>query len=135
MSKQPRAVQEALARLKSQGIILPEERNPRQLWLMVLMHPADTHSGEVFLTHGMNYEKFSKRPGFEVLGHGWDKGALQLAARKLTLTLGENYRSKFSNANQAHNRPTVADTSESQTVHSETPDDFLDALGKKPTSP
>lgn len=133
MSKQSRAVQEALARLKSQGILLPEDRNPRQLWLLVIMHPGDSHSGEVFVTHGQNYDKFEKRKGFEVIGHGHDRGALTSAARKLTIRMGENYIPKFSAAKSKLNRPAVEERSESQDVESQTPDDFLDSIGEGST--
>lgn len=130
MSNQSRKVQEQLARLKSQGLLLPESRDPRQCWLLVVMHPADTHSGEVFITHGKNFDKFDKRPGFEIIGHGWDRGVLMTACRKLTTRLGPNYQPKFSAFKQALNRPAVEDQSEVQTATTDTPDDYLDSIGK-----
>ncbi len=130
MSKLPSKTRQHLANLKSQGIILPEQRNPQQLWLLVVMHPSDTHSGEVFLTHGRNFDKFSNKPGFEVVAHGWDREDLNSAARKLRRTLGPNYQSKFSNPNPAPTKPVVDEPSESQLVTSDTPDDFLDAVGE-----
>ena len=130
MSKQSTKVQAQLARLKSQGILLPDDRNPRQLWLLIIMHPMDNNQGEVFVSHGVNYDKFVKRKGFEVIGHGFDRGALTSAARKLSVSLGPAYQPKFSNVKAALTRPVVEEISESQLVHSETPDDFMDAVGK-----
>lgn len=130
MSMQSRKVQEQLARLKKLGVLLPEDRNPLQLWLLVVMHPHDNHSGEVFVTHGKNFDKFDKRAGFEVIGHGHDRSALTAAARKLTASLGPNYQPKFSNFVALKNKPAPEVTSESQTVETQTPDDFLDSVGK-----
>lgn len=130
MSMQSRKVQEQLARLKKLGVLLPEDRNPLQLWLLVVMHPGDNRSGEVFVTHGQNFGKFDKRAGFEVIGHGHDRGALTSAARKLTISLGTNYQPKFSNFTALKNKQPAEIVSESQTVPTETPDDFLDSVGK-----
>jgi len=130
MSMQSRKVQEQLARLKKLGVLLPEDRNPLQLWLLVVMHPGDNHSGEVFVTHGKNFDKFDKRAGFEVIGHGHDRSALTSAARKLTISLGTNYQPKFSNFTALKNKQPAEIVSESQTVPTETPDDFLDSVGK-----
>lgn len=129
MSNQSRKVRDSLVRLKESGIITPEQRDPRQCWLLVIMHPADTHSGEVFVTHAKNFDKFAKRKGFEIIGHGFDQGALTMAARKLTISLGANYQPKFSAFRVAKNRPATEDRSESQDVTSQTPDDYLDAIG------
>lgn len=128
MSKQSRAVQESLARLKAQGIITPDQRDPKQLWILVIMHPMDGLQGEVFVSHGRNFEKFNTRKGFEIIGHGWDRGALTMAARKLTKSMGEAYIPPFSNVKQALNRPSVDERSESQDVATDVPDDFLDAI-------
>lgn len=128
MSNQSRKVKEQLARLKAQGVLLPEDRNPLQLWLLVVMHPADNHSGEVFVTHGKNYDKFATRPGFEVIGHGHDRGALTSAARRLTITLGTSYQPKFSNFKAASAKPVDEEQSESQTVTTDTPSDYLDEI-------
>lgn len=108
MSMQSRKVQEHLARLKRLGVLLPEDRNPLQLWILVVMHPGDDHSGEFFVSHGKNYEKFAKRKGFEVIGHGHDRMALTEAARKLTKTMGDNYLPAFSAARKAGVTPPVS---------------------------
>lgn len=132
MSKQPRRVRDALASLKSMGIQLPDEQNPLQLWLLVVMHPCDTGPGEVFVTHGKNFDKFDKKPGFEVIGHSYDRQTLTAAARRLTKQLGPNYTPKFSNANKAPT-PSLAESSEETTPETtQTPDDYLDFVGRKP---
>lgn len=97
MSKQPRHVRDALERLKANGLVTPNQRDPRQCWLLVCLHPKDNNKGEFFVTHAMNYDKFAKQKDkFEVIGHGYDKVAIAAAARKLTLRLGEAYQPKFS---------------------------------------
>lgn len=96
MSKQPRKVRESLARLKANGIITPDQQDPRQLWLLVLMEPMNNRQGEVFVTHGANFKKFDKRPGFLVLGHGFDRGAMTQAARSATLAYGEAFQPPLS---------------------------------------
>lgn len=112
MSKQARHVREHLARLKAQGIILPEAQDPRQLWILVIMHPRDNSPGEVFVTHGKNFDKFTKRPGFEPIGRSFDRMALTEAARKLTKKLGPNYQPRFSAAAQPEPTPEIQSTEE-----------------------
>lgn len=130
MSNQSRKVREHLARLKSQGILLPEDRNPRQCWLLVVMHPTPNSPGEVFLTHGNNFDKFDKRPGFEIVAHGFDRGALTKARVALTSRLGTNYQPPKSNFKRTLEAAANTERSESQDVPTDTPDDFADAVGK-----
>lgn len=92
MSKQKREVRDRLERLKAHGIVLPGQQDQRQLWLLVRKDPSDTSPGVFFITHGRNYEKFRKRPGFKVLGHSFDKEALQAARRRAEDVCGPNYR-------------------------------------------
>lgn len=113
MSMQSRKVQEQLARLKKMGVLTPDQQNPLQLWLLVVMHPMDNNPGEFFVTHGKNFEKFSKRKGFEVIGHGFDRMALTSAARNLTKALGENYQPQFSAARKATPPPVLVEDPES----------------------
>lgn len=95
MSKQPRRVREALARLRTQ-LVLPQDKNPNQLWCLVRQEPSDSGPGCFFVTHGRNFDKFDKRPGFEVIGHGFDRTALTAAAHSATLACGPAYQPKFS---------------------------------------
>ena len=129
MSNQSRKVQEQLARLKTAGVLLPELRDPRQCWLLIVMHPMDNSPGEVFLSHGNNFDKFSKRKGFEIVAHGFDRGAMLNASRKLTKALGANYQPAISNFKKVANAP-PPELSESQLVPTDTPDDFADAVGR-----
>lgn len=131
MSNQSRKVREQLARLKTAGLLLPESRDPRQCWLLVVMHPMDNSPGEVFLTHGRNFDKFEKRRGFEIVAHGWDREAMTKARRALTTRLGPNYQPLNSNFQPAR-KPVEQPRPESQNVTTDTPDDFLDAIGKTP---
>lgn len=127
MTKQPLKVRNALAKLKAQGILLPEDRDPRQLWLLVIMHPMDGNRGEVFCTHGRNYDKFAKRRGFEVIGHGFDRSQITAAARKLSLSLGEGYQPEFSAVHVAKRQPARPEP-EASPYSSDDPVDVSDAL-------
>lgn len=103
MSKQPRKVVE---RLKAMKLLLPEgHQDPRQLWILVRQDPSDNSPGCFFVTHGMNFEKFDKRKGFEVIGHSFDKVALTQAARRATIVAGPSYQPKFSAHNQGGEEP------------------------------
>jgi len=104
MSKQPRHVRDSLERLKSGGFILPGTQDLRQLWILVRQDPKENLQGCFFVTHGRNFNKFHKRPGFEVLAHSFDKSSLQAAARQATLTCGPQYQPQFS----AHKTGTVS---------------------------
>jgi hypothetical protein len=73
------------------------------------MDPMDGNKGEFFVTHSKNYDKFAKRQGFEVLGHGFDRGAMTLAARRATVECGEAYQPKFSAFRTPLSRPETAE--------------------------
>lgn len=128
MSKQPHKSREALAKLKAGGFVLPDERNPQQCWLLVVMHPMDNKRGEVFITHAHNFKKFDNRRGFEVICHSFDKEAIQLAQRKLTLRLGPAYQPPHSAHNQAHRRP-QPEQSDVIDPTAEQPSDLSDFIG------
>lgn len=97
MSKQPRSAREYREKLAAMGVMLPADKgDPRQLWLLVRQDPTDQTPGCFFVTHGANFDKFDKRPGFEILGHSWDRSALTLSARRATEVCGPQYQPKFS---------------------------------------
>lgn len=102
MSKQPRHVRDKLETSKT-SLILPHSQDMRQLWLLIRQDPTETSAGCFFISHGRNFKKFHNRKGFEVLGHSFDKSALQVAARHFTLTNGPQFQPKFS----AHQSGTV----------------------------
>lgn len=77
-------------------ILPPGHEDMRQLWILVRRDPTPESPGMFFVTHGQNYSKFSKRKGFEVLYHSFDRGALHMAANRATITAGPNYQPKFS---------------------------------------
>lgn len=92
MSQQRREVRDRLERMKAQGLVLPEQKDPRQLWILIVMDPSDNAPGSVFITHGKNYNKFKARRSCKVVAHSWDLPALQEARRKIEDQLGPNYR-------------------------------------------
>lgn len=135
MTKQPIKVRDKLAALKRGGLILPDERSPLQAWLLIVMHPMDNRKGEVFISHARNGPKFDRRPGFEIIAHSFDKEAIQIAQRKLTLRLGEAYQPKHSAHAQARTPAPESSAPEDQNFSPmpEQPEDLLDALGVDPT--
>lgn len=129
MSNQPRKVREHLARLKAAGIITLEQRDPRQFWLLVQMEPMDGRQGEFFVTHAKNFSKFDKRKGFNIIGHGFDRGALTLAARSATESSGPAYQPPHSAWKTPLNRPQVeAPNEDDLSAALESPVDFEDEL-------
>lgn len=122
MSKQPRKSREALERAKT-TLILPDQRDPRQLWLLVRQDPTDEGPGCFFVDHGMNFDKWRKRKGFEVLAHSYDKHALTAAARKATLACGPAYQPKFSAHREGPKEPAQKPDPSSGTTA--TDDDFF----------
>lgn len=95
MSNKSRKSRERLRALKP-DLVLPEERDPRQLWILVRAEPTDTTAGCFFVTHGSNFEKFQNLKGFEPMFHSYDRHALTALAREYTLKAGPNYQPKFS---------------------------------------
>jgi hypothetical protein len=118
MSKQPLAVVKKLRQQKT--LVKLNDRDPRQLWLLIRQEPMDGNQGSFFVTHGRNFQKFEKRKGFSVIGHGYDKDALTAAARSATLACGPAYQPKFS----AH-----------KTAAKPSDDDSDDATGDGATKP
>lgn len=93
MSKQPLKVVQAL---RKQKLLLPyNHQDMRQCWLLVRQDPTPEGPGCFFVTHSKNFSKFDKK-GFEILGHGFDRAALTMAARRATLECGPAYQPKFS---------------------------------------
>lgn len=68
----------------------------KDLWILVRMDPVDSAQGEFFVSHARNYEKYSKRKGFEVIAHSYDRAALTAACRRATQVAGPAYQPKFS---------------------------------------
>lgn len=130
MTKQPIKVRDHLLSLKNGGLILPEQKDPRQLWLLVVLHPIDGHKGEVFITHAQNFSKFDNRPGFEIIAHSYDRDEIRNAQRRLTLRLGEAYQPKFSAHTQPLGAPDSPDTAEDFSPKPEQPEDLLDFIGQ-----
>jgi len=129
MSNQPRKVREHLARLKASGIITPEQRDPRQFWLLVMMEPMEGRQGEFFVTHAKNFDKFSKRKGFTIIGHGFDRGALTLAARSATENSGPAFQPPNSAWRTPLNRPKVEEPDYEKLLSEPEPEiDFIDEV-------
>lgn len=96
MTKQPHTAREWRERLAAKGVMIPAiAGDPKQLWLLVRQDPVNNEPGCFFVTHGLNFEKFSARPGFAVIGHSWDRQALHTAARRAAATCGPQYQPKF----------------------------------------
>lgn len=97
MSKQPYTARQYREMLAAKGVMVPVQAgDPKQLWLLVRQEPTLEGPGCFFVTHGRNFDKFDKRPGFEILGHSWDRVTLTSAARRATEVCGPNYQPKFS---------------------------------------
>lgn len=112
MSKQPREARDRMERLKSkQALILPNQRNPRQKWLIIRQDPTDGSPGCFFVSHGANEEKFAKRKGFEILGYTFDRSEATALAHRATLICGASFQPQHSahNENRAKRKPSVPD--------------------------
>ena len=93
MSKQPLKVVKAL---RKQKLLLPyNHQDMRQCWLLVRVEPSDRAPGCFFVGHSQNYQKYLAK-GFEVLGHGFDRTALTMAAHRATMECGPSFQPKFS---------------------------------------
>lgn len=122
MSKQPRHVRDRLDASKS--LILPNTKDPRQLWLLVRQDPTDGQPGCFFVTHGRNYDKFAKRVGFEITMHSFDKIAIAQACNRATRACGPDYQPRHSAHQRAAPLP-EADPLEPPR-HTSVEPDFLD---------
>lgn len=83
-------------KLETQRHTIVQAGDPRQMWILVRMDPHDGKQGEFFVTHGNNFEKFSKRKHFQVLAHSADRVAVTQAARRATEIAGPAYQPKTS---------------------------------------
>lgn len=85
-----RAAQEALK--KSKQLILPDQPDPRQRWLLVRLWPTENRRGEFFVSHAENLSKFEKDSRFKVHTIANDRARLTILAREMTLTSGPAYQ-------------------------------------------
>ena len=85
-----RAAQEALKKAKQ--LILPDQSDPRQRWLLIRLWPTENRQGEFFLSHEKNFPKFDKDPRFKVHAVSSNRAYLSDLARKMTLQGGPAYQ-------------------------------------------
>lgn len=89
-SAKSRAKQDLLK--KSKTLILPNQSDNRQRWLLVRLWPLDNRQGEFFVTHAENLPKFEKDSRFKVHMIANDRERLTVLARQMTLEAGPAYQ-------------------------------------------